>query len=535
MIIPPSQLSGMSGLARDYCSRAPGAVAFFADDYGRADAWAERADIIVRAARADRNRVIELLRLQNQRVDAGARSMASLEALASSDALAIVTGQQAGLFGGPLYTLYKALTTCKLARYWSGRLRRPVVPVFYVVSEDHDFAEVQSAGYLDGAHQYKKATYAPAVLGERMPVGQIMLEESITALLDELGGCVADGEFKTQVMASLADCYSSGRYFAEAFIRWYAKLLSEYGMIFLDPGDPGLKRLAAPLFARELEHNITVERMQTTNAQLQAAGYHVQLPVHPARPNLLLLRDGRHSLERDRGGWRNLHSGEVLSLGELLESPEQLSPKAALRPIFEDFLLPTLAYVGGPGEISYWAQLKGCYEGFGLPMPLVVPRAGFTLVESKSKRVLEKFEIDVLRLLQQPEETLGAIREKLVPADLAGEFAGLKLELTRRWPDMQQRIARLDATLQAPAEKTLQQMVHAIGQLEQKVVRAAELQESTVRTQLQVLVQALLPGGALQERQLNSVPFLCRHSLALIETLYEKIDESNPGHQAITI
>jgi bacillithiol synthase len=535
-VIPPIRLPGISALARDYLLHKPEALNFFAADYSRQEAWPERAEIVASAERADRREVIALLRQQNRKLGAGAKTMEHLAALEAPDALAIVTGQQAGLFGGPLYTLYKALTTCRLAEHWSERLGRPVVPVFYVVSEDHDFAEVQSAGYLDSGHQLRHLRYDPPQFAERIPVGQVRLADNIETLLAELAGSVPDGEFKPDLLTQLAGSYQSGQYFAEAFSRWYAQLLSHWGMVFLDPADPGLKRLAAPLFAGELERHITVEAMTRVNEQLTAGGYHVQLPVHPQRPNLFLLRNGRHSLERDgRGRWRCLHDGELFSLEELLTAPEQLSPKAALRPIVEDYWLPTLAYVGGPGEIAYWAQLQESYRRFGLPMPLVVPRAGFTLVEKRSQRLLDKFGIEINDFITTPEQTLALFREKMVPADLAAEFSHLRGELERRWPDLQGRVTALDPTLSAPAEKSLQQMIHTISQLENKVARAAELKEATVQSQLTALGNALLPGGVLQERQLNAVPFLFRHGRPLLETLYQGIDAKDPSHNVLVL
>jgi bacillithiol biosynthesis cysteine-adding enzyme BshC len=533
--LTPDQLPGMSRLAADYLGHSPHALAFFADDYSRSEAWPLQAGRVLRTEHANRSRLVEILRRQNRQLEAGPVTAASLDALASDDALVIVTGQQAGLFGGPLYTLYKALTTCKLARYWSGRLKKPVVPVFYLVSEDHDFAEVQGAGYLDTHHQYKKAVYAPSGLRERMPVGEILLDPGIDATMRELTEEIPDGDYKSGIVEMLAAGYSSGFSFAEAFSRWYARLLKERGMIFLDPSDPELKRLAAPLFRQELEQKITVQRMQEVNGRLQEAGYHLQLPVHPLRPALFLLRDGRHALEETTGGYRNLHTGEVLNLPELVALPEQLSPKAALRPLFQDYLLPTLAYVGGPGEIAYWGQLGGIYESFGLPMPLVIPRAGFTLVEGKSRRTLERFDIDVARLLQQPGEALARLREGLLPAHLSAGFARQKQSVVKSWPDLEGQIIALDPTLQTPAEKTLQQILHALTQLEQKVERAAELRQATVHAQLGALLEALLPGGVLQERQLNAVPFLCRHGLELIELLYQTIDETEPGHVVLAV
>jgi len=533
--LPPDRLPGLSRLAVDYLIHSPRLLDFFAGDYSSPEAWTQRAAVVLAAEHADRRQVVEVLRRQNQDLGGSDPTLAALRALESPDALAIVTGQQAGLFGGPLYTLYKALTACKLAHHWSRELNRKVVPVFYVVSEDHDFVEVQSAGYLDKDHHFRKVLYAPALPGERIPVGQIVLEEGIAALIAELIGTQSGGEFKAEISGRLAACYQPGDMFGRAFLRWYAWLLQDQGMIFLDPADPELKRLGSPVFRAELEGDLTAMGMQNANARLQALGYHQQLPVQPQRPSIMLLRDGRHGLERVEGGWRNLNRGEILTFDELIGSPEQLSPKAALRPVFEDYLLPTLAYVGGPGEIAYWAQLKEVYAGFGLPMPLVVPRAGFTLVEGKSRRALERFVIDPAAFLAEPEATLAVARERLLPSALASELTQFRDRVQKSWPLLLEHITALDATLQSPAEKTLQQILNGLQQLEHKVTRAAEEKQTSAQAQLQALTEALLPGGQLQERQLNAVPFLCRHGRGLIERLYQSITATDPGHQVYEI
>lgn len=533
--LPPDRLPGMTRLAIDYLQHAPRLLDLFAGDYSRPEDWAQRAGAVLAAGHAGRRQVVEILRRQNQALAAGDRTMVALQALESDDALVIVTGQQAGLFGGPLYTLYKALTACKLAHHWTRELGWPVLPVFYVVSEDHDFAEVQCAGYLGPDHHFTRVCYAPTLPGERIPVGEIVLEEEIAACVAELTGSVFGGEFKAEISDRLAACYRPGGRFARAFLHWYAWLLQDQGMIFLDPADPELKRLGSPILQGELEGDLTARGMQAANTRLQAMGYHQQLPLQPQRPSLMLLRDGRHGLERVDGGWRNLNHGEILTLAELAGHPEKLSPKAALRPLFEDYLLPTLAYVGGPGEIAYWAQLKQVYAGFNLPMPLVVPRAGFTLVEGKSRRALERFALDPADLLADPETALTEARERLLPAELAGELVRFRNHVTQSWPALLQAITALDATLQSPAEKTLQQMLGGLHQLEHKVTRAAEEKQSSAQAQLQALTEALLPGGVLQERQLNAVPFLCRHGRSLIERLYQSVGVTDPGHQVLAI
>ena len=179
--------------------------------------------------------------------------------------------------------------------------------------------------------------------------------------------------------------YKDGVGFHTAFSLWFQHLFKKYGIVIFDSSDPRAKKIVQPVFERELKEQITVNAIKQTNEQLLQNGYHVQIPILENRPSLFILENGRHSLEGDGKEYVNKHSNQKIAVEELINNPQKLSPKAPLRPIVEDTLFPTIAYVGGPGEISYWAQLKGVYEKFNLPMPIVFPRAAFLLLNQKLK------------------------------------------------------------------------------------------------------------------------------------------------------
>ncbi|NOY61213.1 MAG: bacillithiol biosynthesis cysteine-adding enzyme BshC [Calditrichaeota bacterium] len=369
MEISNKELPGLSQLTRDYLSRFNNVKKFFAADFRNWYEYKLLAGKVHTVSRPHSDDLIALLIEQNKKFDCGAQTLQNIEQLRNKNTLVVATGQQVGLFAGPLYTVYKALTTIKLARELEQRLHLPVLPLFYLVSEDHDFAEVQWAGVVDKSNHFADIRYEPPEKYDRMPVSQIILDESINEKIDSFAEMLPETEFKKDVIAGLKTCYQPGTAFHTAFARWFQKLFSGYGIILFDSADERYKKYARHIFAKELAENVTSKCLQKTNSELIRQGYHAQIPVHKDRPGLFILQNGRHSLQREGEKFRNMHSGELFDVNALLQQTENLSPKAVLRPIVEDTLFPTIAYVGGPGEIAYWAQLKDVYKAFDLPMP----------------------------------------------------------------------------------------------------------------------------------------------------------------------
>ncbi|NIA32104.1 MAG: bacillithiol biosynthesis cysteine-adding enzyme BshC [Actinobacteria bacterium] len=364
MEIPNKKLPGLSQLARDYLSRFEKVQNFFSADFRKWEKYNLLANKVRAISRPHTQELIALLIAQNKEFNCDARTLKNIERLGDSNALVIATGQQVGLFSGPLYTVYKALTTIKLAQELERRLHLPVLSLFYLVSEDHDFAEVQWAGVVDKSNHFADIRYEPSGRQDRMPVSQIILDESINEKIHSFSGMLPETEFKQDIFADLKKCYQPGTAFHTAFARWFQKLFSGYGIILFDSADERYKKYVQHIFAKELVKNITAKCLQKTNTELLSQGYHTQIPVHKDRPGLFILQNGRHSLQREGEKLRNMHSGDLFDANALLQRPEKLSPKAVLRPIVEDTLFPTIAYVGGPGEIAYWAQLKDLYKEF---------------------------------------------------------------------------------------------------------------------------------------------------------------------------
>lgn len=534
MTIPYSLLPFGSKLAKDYVDSFEKVALFFNGHYRQEQAFQNLAVQVTQTQRADRTTIVDCLIAQNRAFQCGTATLANIARLAQPDCLAVVTGQQAGLFTGPIFTIYKALTTCKLAESLSRQLQKPVVPVFYLVAEDHDFEEVRWCG-LWRHDQFVKMVYALDFIPQRRPVAEILLDQAIAPLLQQLQEDLPDSEFKQRLFSLLHECYRPSVSFVQAFAGFFSRLLQHLGVILLDASDPKLKALAQPIMQKELLEFTSVQAMKQTNDELLAHGYHAQLAVHSMRPHLFILDQGRHSLEKEGERLRDMHSQRLYHPEELSRQPEHLSPKAALRPIVQDWLLPTIAYVGGPGEIAYLAQLKRVYAGFGLPMPVVVPRAGLTLVEPKIQRHLLKFSLTAAEVIVNGDAVIQQVQKNLLPADLAENFNYFLEVFKNNWPQLEAAVTNLDPTLQTPVQKTHAQIMAGLQQLQAKVLRATQQKETVAAEQLRSISAALLPDNGLQERSINVMPFLVKYGDSLLTTLYEKIDVQNPDHQILNL
>ncbi|HZJ73113.1 MAG TPA: bacillithiol biosynthesis cysteine-adding enzyme BshC, partial [Planctomycetota bacterium] len=441
-----------SALFRDYLGGSPSAAPFFAGGRWDLEALLQKSEGALALARP-RGAVAEALaRQQEARGNAGAAARA--RELARPDAVAVVTGQQAGLFGGPLFVLYKALGALKVADLLRARRAGPVVPVFWVASDDHDFAEVRSATVLDESGQLHTVRYNPhqEPLGE--PASRIVLDDTMAALVEELRGALPATPFRDEVLATLAACYRPGATLAGAFAAFVSTLLPE--LVVLDPDDPALKAAMAPVMERELvERSPTSRLAEEIGPRLLAAGYHQQVAVRPGFLNLFVVTQRqRRSLAARNGDLEIRGVGERLTVDEaarrLRQQPGEWSPGVLLRPLAQDFILPTAAYVGGPAEIAYHAQIGPSYPHFGIPRGLLLPRPSVTLLEPAQARALEAEALTLPELQTDSEALLSRWAREAYP-DVEEAFTRARGGLQREMAAVEEALGRYDPTLKAAA------------------------------------------------------------------------------------
>jgi bacillithiol biosynthesis cysteine-adding enzyme BshC len=525
---PPSRLF------RDYLTGAPGVKPFYASPRWDLEGLLASADNALRSERPRAAVVDALVRQQDAREAAGAAAQA--RRLSDPRSTVVITGQQAVLFGGPLYVLYKALAAVVVARELEQRRGAPVVPVFWVAADDHDFAEIRSTTILDEAGQILDIRYTPHREPSGQPAAQIVLDDTVTELIEDLRAHLPPGLHRDDIVALVASCYRPGVPMAEAFARLLTTLLPD--LVVLNPADPALKAVASPVFERELvEHSPTSRLAAEAGQRLLAAGYHQQVPVRAGFLNLFVSMDGeRRALGWDdgtvevRGVGRRLPIEEAARL--LHRDPSAFSAGVLLRPLTQDHMLPTAAYVGGPAEIAYHAQIGPSYAHFGIPRPALVPRPSVTLVEPAQARALESDELSLPDLQSDPQGLLSRWARQDYP-EVDAAFGRARQALETEMAGVEQTLGALDPTLKAAADSARGRALHQIETLQEKAMRALKKRDQSRADRLRRTRDALMPGGSFQERGLGLVSVLARHGRGVVEDIAQRIDPFARGHQVI--
>jgi len=497
----------------DYLHRYRALSEFFPGDPFENESWAKVArelDAVTHPRAAVSRALLDL----NRDLGADEAAISSVTAL-EEGALAVVTGQQVGILGGPLYTLYKALSAVRVARSASALLGRPVVPLFWMDADDHDFDEVRRAHLLNPSGELVSVRYESEDGESRIPVGGRRLGPAIEKVLEEASQTLPASEFKAELLQAL-DAYSPGSSLAEAFGSFLLRLTRGTGLAIVDPSIPALKRLAVDLFRRELsEGQASRESVRAATRKLVAAGYHAQASVVDSHLNLSYARPERHPISVEGSGFRLAPEGVALSREEverlLDEEPECFSPNVLLRPLYQDTLLPTLAYIAGPSELAYFAQLRGLYAHFGVTMPLVAPRASFTVVERPQARFLERYGVDLVRLNSDDESLLNEILRRHSPPRLEEDLARATSCIQEITSALERDLAEVDPTLVPTVASTRGKLLHHLKELESKAHRAVKRKNETVHGQFLATRTALFPGFELQERKLSPLVFLNKH------------------------
>ena len=455
-----------------------------------------------------------------------------LDQLVKGRGVFVATGQQAGLFVSPLFTLYKALTAVRLAEQLQAALGIPVMPLFSTASEDHDWDEVNHTHVIDLENRLVRLSAedaVPAANGRRPSVEKIELGPGIEATFDQLKEAVPESEFSGSVLTPLRGAYRSGRGFAEAFELALGDLLSDYPILRARTAHRYVKAASAGLMWDEWQkRRESEERMLERVGKLSAAGYEAQVSVASGSTNLFFEGPlGRDRIMQEGEGARLRRSGELLSAAELQEvlqsNPERVSPGALFRPVAEATAFPVVAYVGGPGEIAYLAQSQVLFDLHGVPAPVVVPRAAFQLVESKIARVLEKYELPSADLAGDSSATINRLLKDRTPPQLKESLAELRQAASAALDRVEASAIEFDPGTKSVLGSGKRAMFESIKNLEGKLQSRVKEKNQVMQQQLEKAALHLYPGGRRQERVLNPYPYLVRYGRALLQEIYAQV------------
>jgi bacillithiol synthase len=473
-----------------------------------------------------RQTVTEILERQNVELGAGAKTMQNVQRLRDG-AAAVVTGQQVGLFGGPLFCLLKAISAVKLAEQTGA------VPVFWLAGEDHDLAEVNFVNLPAGDHLEKLTVEGPH--REGAPVGAIAFDDQVAAAVKQVETLFGT----SQVSELLAASYRKGETFSSAFGKFYARLLPEMGIVFLNPLDEALHRLAQPLYRSALEESEPInQELLKREQELESAGYHVQVKVTPSHTLCFYLEVGarlavRHEQNSFLIGERRLSRDELL--GEVERCPERFSANVLLRPVIQDYLLPTLCYIGGPAEVAYFAQAEPVYRHLAPRVTPIVPRIFATLIEPRQEKLLKRYELKLSDVLVPAEKLGELVAARALPNGVTNSFDAAARHLDQALGAIQSSLETLDRTLVDAAEHAGSKMRHQLQSLRDKAARAEARKNSELLRHAAELSTHLYPNKELQEREIGAVYFLQKYGAGLVETLKQILKSGCLDHQAVRV
>jgi bacillithiol biosynthesis cysteine-adding enzyme BshC len=524
-------------LAADYAFEFGRVAEFFAGNPEDPAVW---RDAIARAQQHPRDRaaIVDVLDAQQRKRGAPPEARAAAARLRDPRAVAIVTGQQAALFGGPMFTLLKAITAIRLAERVRDEQGVPAIPIFWIEGEDHDWDEVKTCGVLDADMNVRRVALGDPAGAHHSAVARVQLDESCSAAVRELEAILQTTEFSPSLIESLEKAYQPGVGMADAFGRWMETILGPRGLVLYDASDPAAKPLVAPLFVRELETAGTTARLAMAAGEtLQAHGYHAQAEPHDGSVALFYLNSGRQAIRKAGDGF--LVGEQTVAAASLREQarqhPEQFSPNVLLRPLVQDTIFPTACYIAGPNELGYLAQLKPVYEAFGLPMPLIQQRATATVVDANTMKFLTRHEFPIESLRAQDEAALNELLESQLPPSVEASLQDAARAIEDRVSRLAQEVAQVDTTLEGAARSTLTRMQDDLKKLHGKVIQAAKRKDDTLRRQYHHAQTQVFPGGHPQEREISFVYFLNKYGPTLVDRLSEEIELDMGTHWVVQI
>lgn len=520
-----AKLPKLSRLFLDYTeSHEPLAPFFTASPYSQS--WMKAAP---QQKEELRNAVADLLTEQNRTFGAGEKVFANIERLRQG-AGAVVTGQQVILFGGPVFTLYKTASAIRKAQAAGA------VPIFWLATEDHDLDEADQVT-LPSRHELHTLRLELEGQHTNQPVGGLKLGQGIRAVLDQAAELLGPGP----VLDLLESSYTPDATFATAFAQLISKLFADYGLIVIDAADPRFHALGAPVLRQAIERAAELETaLHERDKLLAKRGYHSQVLVTPNSSLLFLIDEetgARLPLKRKNGDtW--VAAKKAYSTADLLKiletQPERLSPNALLRPVFQDFLLPTMAYIGGPAEIAYFAQTQVLYEAIlGRTTP-ILPRLSATLIEPAVAKLLAQHELLLEDILQShPDELAQRLGARSMPVEGKRKLANAGNTLDQELESLTTWMSTLDDGLGRASNVAASKMRYQMNRLRRLAANYQLQKETSLRKHIDTLYLNLFPNQHPQERIIGAVAYVSLYGDHLIAQAIEQAAQECPGHRVL--
>lgn len=541
--LPLAEFPGSNPLVADYAAEFARVGSWFHYDPHSSDCFAMRLDELDARPAADRAAAGAAVVRQQQDWNAGAEALEAANLLGQPGTYTVVTGQQAGLFGGPLYTVLKAASAVKLARQLAVQFpNRKFVPTFWVSSGDSDFDEVRSTNIIAQDGSIADLALRPEeAADEGRIIGTRDVSEDLAAKLAEVGDILPGGQFREDILTGLQEAYRGGNLVA-SFARWMAKLFSGTELVLIEPQDEALMACARGLIEREIHDGPACEQaLLARNAQIAGAGFALQVEHLEGDTNLFLL-DGagvREKISRHGEDFVLRPSGRELSRGEMEKlaaaSPASFVLGVMLRPVYQNVLFPPVAFIGGAAELAYRAQATAVFDSCGEKMAPAFLRASATLLNNKQAALLDELGWELADCYTVPQDLAARAVEGLRPEELEGAMRGYRETLLAADKDLQSYAEKLDPNLGKSFETLRENLTRHADKLEKKISGVLKQKHAALVGQVERLHNAVYPGLTVQERRLNLLSFLPRYGFDLVKHLIEELDFPAWEHQVVIL
>ncbi len=465
----------------------------------------------------------------------------NIQVLDGKRTLFVITGQQLGILGGPLYTFYKIITAIKLSSHLNERFDDYYfVPLFWMESDDHDFNEVNSINILNDSNNLVSISYKEIIEEDELKesVGTIVFDESINGVFEKLNAELRNTEFKAALIDKLKNIYKVGRTFKESFRELLFELFDKYGLIIFDPQHDKVKSLLKPIFINEIKNfREHTQKLVSVSAVLEEQ-YHAQVKIKPV--NLFYkLENGRYAIEPFDNVFKLKRKRKQFTEEEILSEaenyPERFSPNVLLRPITQDYLFNTAFYIAGPSEVSYFAQVNPLYNYFNLVPPIIYPRSSATLLENHLTAFTEKYDIEIKDIFLGQEHLKEKILSNLSEINLKNVFDDKNKKLELIFDELKQELFGIDKTLSDSVNKYRDRILQLLNDLNNKAKKHQDNKFETVIRQLNKLSNLVYPNQNLQERELNFVYFFNKFGPELLDKIYDELSIQEFEHQIILL
>jgi len=485
---------------------------------------------------SDRIKVSDALKEFNNQFEPSETTLLNIEKLRDPSTLAVVTGQQMVLYGGPVYTVLKTLTAIQLAKKYEKELNRPVVPIFWLADEDHDVEEISQFGLMNRDEMIEcSASFEEP--GKR--VSQYSLKEVHQQLRTCVKNGLIDTDFSKKLWDILDSSYNEKHSVVKAFGLLMRKLFGKHGLILAGSNDEILKSISKSALTKCVSRAEDIaDRLRENTKTLEKLGYRGQ--VHLNNSNLFYISDNgqRVKIQYDGEIWFIDNSETRWSPNELIrdinENPNRFSPNVFLRPILQDRIIPTLSYVAGPGEIAYYAQMSGIYDYFDQTMPQIVPRFSVTLIESSVERIMEKLPFELDDYNKRIEDLESEYINQADQPDLEKIFGDWKQRINTITEEKKGIIEEIDPTLKNTAGKASSTYFSELDKLKGKLYKSLKQQEKTQLERILKIQLNLFPNGNLQEREIAFIYYLNKYGTELFDDILKSLENQEPdSHKLI--